>query len=88
MASFLHVVYAAIIGFELMVLNSLQTVTCGVPQSSLLGPLLHLCYSNDMELSVENKLLLYADDSVFIANDKDPTVVSDMLSTDLQPCNQ
>ncbi len=68
--------------------SPLQTVTCGVPQGSLLGPLLYLCYSNDMELSVQNKLLLYADDSVIIACDKDPRVVSDMLSSDLQSCNQ
>ena len=52
--------------------SSLQTITCGVPQCSLLGPLLYLCYRNDMELSVQNRLLLYADDSVIIAYDRDP----------------
>ena len=68
--------------------SSLQTITCGVPQGSLLGPLLYLCYSNDMELSVQNKLLLYADDSVIIAYDRDPKVVADMLGSDLTSCNQ
>ncbi len=68
--------------------SSFQSVTCGVPQGSLLGPLLYLCYSNDMELAVHNKLMLYADDSVIIAFDKDPNIVSNKLSMDLQSCNQ
>ena len=41
-----------------------------------------------MELSVQNKLLLYADDSVIIAYDRDPKVVADMLGSDLTSCNQ
>ncbi|XP_072047123.1 uncharacterized protein [Amphiura filiformis] len=41
-----------------------------------------------MEISVQNKLLLYADDSVIIAYDKDPKAVADMLGSDLKSCNQ
>jgi hypothetical protein len=67
--------------------SDLKEVPCGVPQGSLLGPLLYLCYSNDMVTSVQNKLLLYADDSVIIASDSDPDVVAHSLSKDLKACN-
>ena len=43
--------------------SSCYPITCGVPQSSILGPLLFLVYVNDISAVVKNKLLLYADDS-------------------------
>ena len=45
--------------------SDLNPVTCGVPQGSILGPLLFLLYVNDMTSSVEKccNLYLYADDS-------------------------
>lgn len=68
--------------------SDLEEITCGVPQGSLLGPLLYLCYSNDMVTSVHNKLLLYADDSVILTSHKDHSVISRELSSDLNSCNQ
>ncbi len=39
-----------------------------------------MLYVNDMELAVKCKLLLYADDSVLLASDKNPKVISETLS--------
>ena len=44
-------------------LSSSAAISCGVPQGSILGPLLFLIYVNDMSGAVNHKLLLYADDS-------------------------
>ena len=67
--------------------SDLMQFSCGVPQGSLLGPLLYLCYSNDMVTSVKNKLLLYADDSVIISSDSNPDMIARDLSLDLESCN-
>jgi hypothetical protein len=52
-------------------LSESMSITCGVPQGSILGPLLFLMYVNDMSASINCKLLLYADDSALIVSGKD-----------------
>ena len=57
-------------------------------QGNILGPLLFLCYVNDMPISVDCKLLLYADDSALLVSNKDPKIVADRLSYELESCRQ
>ena len=45
-------------------------VTCGVPQGSILGPLLFLLYMNDIPQAVKCEILLYADDTCLIYQQK------------------
>jgi len=70
--------------------SNFQTVTCGVPQGSILGPLLFLCYVNDMSTSISSdcKLLLYADDSTILFSHRNPEVISKKLGKELQSCSQ
>lgn len=64
------------------------TITCGVPQGSILGPILFLCYVNDMPNSINCLLLQYADDSALIYSDKDPNNIKKNLSSNLESGNK
>ncbi len=64
--------------------SSDREITCGVPQGSILGPLLFLIYVNDMEMAVKCKLLLYADDSALLVSGKEIDVIQKELSNNLQ----
>ena len=54
-------------------------VTCGVPQGSLLVPLLFLIYVNDLQTSIDQdcKVLLYADDTAILFSHNDIRVISE-----------
>ena len=57
-------------------------LNCGVPQGSILGPLLFILYVNDMPQAIECDLLLYADDSVLLFTHKNVDVINDQLNRD------
>ena len=58
-----------------------RKLECGVPQGSILGPLLFLLYVNDMPGAVGCEMLLYADDTCLVSQAKDLDRISDRLNT-------
>ena len=56
--------------------------TSGMPQGSILGPLLFLAYVNDIWRNTESNIRLFADDCVIYRKIKDSSDI-DKLQTDL-----
>ena len=62
-----------------------QEITCGVPQGSILGPLLFLLLMNDIEHVITScEVLLYADDMVIFFASKNVSLIESTLTKDLQ----
>jgi len=58
--------------------SDLAVVTSGIPQGSVLGPILFLLFINDLPDTVENKLLLFADDTKIYSTNNLPTLQDDL----------
>ena len=68
--------------------SDFMSITCRVPQGSILGPV--LCYVNDMQISIDSEcqLLLYADDSVILFSHNNPEIISQKLGLQLESCSK
>ena len=66
------------------VLSELNPINTGVPQGSILRPLLFLIFFNDVHSPLHHcKILTYADDTVIFTSSNDIDVIQDSLSQDL-----
>ena len=75
-----------------MVLNGFpagySTIDSGVPQGSVLGPLLFLIYIDDLERNIKSNVNFLADDTMLFSIVNDPVISANELNQDLKVINQ
>ena len=65
--------------------SSLLRIECGVPQGSILGPILFILYINDLpRVSTKLKFLLYADDNNILCENTDANTIIKTISMEMQ----
>ena len=68
--------------------SDIKPVVCGIPQGSILRPLLFILYINDLaELSDTLHTILFADDTTVTIEGKNEAEIINILNTELQKLN-
>ena len=63
----------------------MSTITCVVPQSSVLGPLIFVTYINDLNLAIKYcKVHHFSDDTNLLNITKSPQKLNKSINTDLK----
>ena len=61
-----------------------KDIESGVPQGSVLGPLLFLVYINDLESNIKSQIRFFADDTMLFSVVKNPAISANELNHDLE----
>ena len=68
--------------------SEFASIESGVPQGSVLGPLLFLVYINDLEKDIKSNVKFFADDTMLYSIVKNPSISAAELNHDLEKINQ
>lgn len=63
--------------------TNLHPIGSGVPQGSVLGPILYLLYTSDLPTTINTTIATFADDTAILASHPDPIIASSHLQTHL-----